>query len=298
MEIRPRFRPEMRLINGTGPDRRESPVNVEPVALARRLAVLSGKGGVGKTNIVANLAISLARRGQRIVLVDADWNLGNLDLLMGVVPRYTVEHLLTGGMSPRDVAVSSYSGVRVIPASSGDHDIADLDDIRRERLLRSLSIFDGETDMILIDGGAGIGRNITGLARFSGEILVVTTPEPTAISGAWALLKTIDHLRLPSPPRVIVNQAASPNEARETWRRIDKACKQFLDLRPEYWGWIPTDEVVGRAVRAQEPFLMSSPTGPAARAIHHLAQRVLEDGSARGPDPVERGTVVPRLKAG
>lgn len=287
----------MQVVPGTRAADSPAPAAPENRPAARMLAVLSGKGGVGKTNVAANLAIALARRGQRIVLLDADWSLSNLDLLMGVVPRYTIEHLLAGEVTPRDVAVPSYSGVRVIPATTGRDDLVNLDDIRRERLLRSLSAFDGETDLILIDGGSGIGRNITGLARSSGEILVVTTPEPTAVSGAYALLKSLDSLRLKRSPGIVVNQAGSSLEAREAWLRIYKTCKQFLGVRPEYWGYVPADEVVPRAVRAQEPFLMSSPTCPASRAINHLAQRVLDNGSAHGPDPLTRGRLTPRLKA-
>lgn len=250
---------------------------------ARILTLLAGKGGVGTTNLAASLAIALSRGGERVLLLDADFGLSNLDLLMGVVPRYTVADLVAGRCEVADALVSSYAGVRVLPGATGEEELANLDDFRRERLFRSLSVLDGEIDTILIDAGTGVGRNVTSLARLGGQNLVVTTPEPPAISAAYGLLKILDRTGFRTPPGVLVNQATGSLEARDAWTRISKACNQFLDVKPEWLGWVPEDPAVPRAVRSQEPFLLAAPASPAAKSLTALARLLLIDSPDGAP---------------
>jgi flagellar biosynthesis protein FlhG len=242
----------------------------------RSLAVTSGKGGVGKTNVTANLAIALARRNRRVLLVDGDLSLANLDLLLGVMPRHNLEQVISGERRIEDVIVPTYDNIRLLPAASGVEDLANLDDYRRECFLRSLSKVDGDTDLILIDTGSGIARNVTSLALAADEILVITTPEPTAVSQAYAMIRVLSTYRKTPPLKVLVNMAASAAEAAQVYQRICKVAEQFLGATPESWGFITEDPAVRRAVVNQEPFLLSSPQSAASVAIERLAQRVLE----------------------
>jgi flagellar biosynthesis protein FlhG len=259
---------------------KDGPRPVHPAALnrpaCRSLAITSGKGGVGKTNVAANLAIALARMDRRILLVDGDLSLANLDLLLGVMPQFTVEQVISGTRDLSEVIVTTYRNVRLLPAASGVEEIANLDDFRRECFLRSLSHLDAETDLIVIDTGSGLSRNVTSLALAADEILVVTTPEPTAVSQAYAMIKVLATYRQTPPLKILVNMASSPSEAAAVYGRICKVAEQFLKSAPESWGYIEEDPAVRRAVRNQEPFLLSAPASPAALAVERLAQCVLQ----------------------
>ena len=248
----------------------------------RTMAIVSGKGGTGKTNIAANLAIALARRGKRILLVDGDMSLANLDLLMGVMPRFNLQHVLTGEKTLEEIVVETYAGIKLIPAASGVEELADLDDFRRECLVRSLSRLDDKIDLILIDCGSGIARNVTRLARAADEILIVTTPEPTAFSDAYAFIKILASHDGSPIPKVLVNMATCADQAAVVFTRVRKVSEQFLALSPEDYGFIYQDPAVGRAVMNQEPFLLAAPHSLAARSLDRLAQRVLKDDPEPG----------------
>ena len=242
----------------------------------RSLAVTSGKGGVGKTNVAANLAVALGAKNRRILLVDGDVSLANLDRRLGVMPSHNVAEVISGRKPLEDVIVSTYRNIRLVPAASGDLDLANLDDFRRECLLRSLSKLDQDTDLILIDTGAGIAKNVTSLALAAQETLIVTTPEPTSVSQAYAMMKILAASRDVPPLKVLVNMAKDADQAQSVYKRICKVAGQFLRSTPDYWGYIEEDAAVRRAVSNQEPFVLSAPQSVAARAIERLAQRVLE----------------------
>jgi flagellar biosynthesis protein FlhG len=251
----------------------------------RSLAVTSGKGGVGKTSVATNLAIAFARRGRKVLLVDGDLSLANVDLLLGVVPQKNLGDVVLHGTPIEEVVLETREGVRLLPAGSGMEELADLDDFRRERLLRELSRLESSVDLILLDTGSGIGRQTIHLARAADQVLVVTTPEPTAFSDAYATLKVLSRGRLRSRPGIVVNMAASPEEARETERRIRVVAERFLRLQPEYLGYVLLDAAVGRAVRMQEPLLKAYPRCPASACLENLAQRLLSQPP--GPEPEE-----------
>jgi flagellar biosynthesis protein FlhG len=251
-----------------------------PVSLSRptcrSLAITSGKGGVGKTNVAANLALALARHNRRILLVDGDMSLANLDLLMGVLPQWNVQHVISGEKTIGEIIVPTYNNVRLVPAASGSDSLANLDDFRRECFLRSLSTIDGEIDLILIDTGSGIAKSVTGLALAADDIVVVTTPEPTSVSQAYAMMKVLSTHREPRGLKVLVNMAESAAQAAHVYSRICAVAEQFLTFAPENWGFIEYDPAVRKAVMNQEPFFLASPGCPAAAGIESLAQRVLE----------------------
>jgi len=250
---------------------------VPPAARPKRriVAVTSGKGGVGKTNIVTNLAIALARQGVRVLIVDGDLGLANVDLLLGVAPQYDLQDVVLGQRNIRDVVFEGPDGIHVLPASSGVEELANLDEFRTECLLRSLSDMDEECDLILIDSPSGIGHNATSIVQAADQILVVTTPEPTSFSDAYAMIKVLSRRPLKCVPSLLVNQANSDDEATNVARRVRTVAKRFLNIDVEYWGCVLADESVAKSVQRQEPFLSTYPYSPAASCIYSLARRVM-----------------------
>lgn len=246
----------------------------------RSIALTSGKGGVGKTSIATNLAIAFARQGRRVLLVDGDLSLGNVDLLLGVVPTRNLGDVIFGRASIEEVVLKTVDGVLLLPSASGVEELADLDDFRRERLFRELARLEDSAELILLDTGSGIGRQTIHLARAADQVVVVTTPEPTAFSDAYATLKVLSRGRINGRPGIVVNMAATPEEGRETERRIRLVAERFLRLKPEYLGHVLLDTAVGRAVRGQLPLLKAFPRSPAAACIEDLAARLISEPPA------------------
>jgi flagellar biosynthesis protein FlhG len=256
------------------------PAGPPPQARPRRriVAVTSGKGGVGKTNIVANLAIALSRQGLRVLVLDGDLGLANIDLLLGIAPQFDLQDVVMGNRGIRDIILEGPDGIRIVPASSGVEELANLDEYRTECLLRSLSELDDETDIILIDSPSGVGQHATSLVQAADQILVVTTPEPTAFSDAYAMIKILMKRSLKTTPSLLVNQVDSEEVALAVAKRVRTVAKRFLNLDIEYWGYVLADESVPKSVLRQEPFLSTYPYSPAASCIYQLARRVLGHG--------------------
>jgi flagellar biosynthesis protein FlhG len=263
---------------------------------ARTIAVASGKGGVGKSNLAANLAVALGERGARVLLVDADLAQASLDLLLGLHPRFDLQHVLAGDRRMEEIVVEGPQGLRLIPASSGVPELADLDDYRRECLLRGLGTLDPRADIILIDTASGISRTVISFCLAADEVLVVTTPEMPAFSDAYSLIKVLNAQGLRRPPRLLVNMAVSAEEAEETSHRIRLVARRFLSLELEGWGYVPFDPSVGRAVRLQEPVVTAFPHAPSSIAYRALAER-LWDPTPEDPTPSSRPLVSESLEA-
>jgi flagellar biosynthesis protein FlhG len=248
----------------------------------RSLAIASGKGGVGKSTLAANLALALGERGARVLLVDADFSQANLDLLLGVHPRWDLSHVLQGEKSLEEIVVQGPYGVRLVPAASGSPELADLDDYRLEVLWRGMSQLESDADVVLVDTASGVHRSVTWLCRAAREVLVVTTPEMPAFSDAYALIKLLQKQGLTRPPHLVVNHADSPEEAEETAHRIRLVARRFLSLDLGVWGSVPADPAVARAVRLQEPLVTAFPQSPASIAIRALSEHLWD---VVPPDP-------------
>ena len=257
----------------------------------RVIAVTSGKGGVGKTNIVTNLAIALSRQGVRVLVLDGDLGLANVDLLLGIAPQFDLQDVVLGNRTLRDILLEGPDGIRVIPASSGVEELANLDEYRMEVLFRSLAELESETDIILIDAPSGIGHHATSLVQGADQVLVVTTPEPTAFSDAYAMIKVLVKRPLRAAPALLVNQADSEDSALAVARRVKGVAKRFLNLDIEYWGYVLADESVPKSVLRQEPFLSTYPYSPAASCIYQLARRVLGQPDRTGSDNTAPGPI-------
>ncbi|MCP9471307.1 MAG: MinD/ParA family protein [Nitrospira sp.] len=242
----------------------------------RVVAVSSGKGGVGKTNVVANWAVALGRSGKRVLVLDADLGLGNLDVLLGLVPRYTIEHVLSGVCTLKEICLEGPAGIQVLPASSGVPHLTSLTESQQLVIQEQLEDLAVGMDVLLIDTGAGISPNVTFFASAAHEIVIVVTPEPTSLTDAYALIKVLTRRYRERRFKVLVNQARGPREAAEVFRRLDTAVDRFLQVAVEPIGYVPHDDYVPLAVMRQKAVADLFPDSPAAQAFARLAGQVMQ----------------------
>jgi len=241
---------------------------------SRVLAVTSGKGGVGKTNVVAGLAMSLARMGQRVVVLDADFGLANLDILLGLNPTHTLEHVLRGEKVLEEILLDGPLGIKVIPASSGIQELTRLDTMSELRLVQGLQRVAETQDWLLIDTAAGIHDSVVKLLMAAQEVVLVTTPEPTSLVDAYAMVKVI-HLRDPQKPIwVVVNNAQVESEAEETLEQLQAAALRFLGKELNILGMIPSDTYLLQSVRQQRGVVELYPRSPSAQAFRAFADQL------------------------
>ena len=239
---------------------------------ARVITIASGKGGVGKTSIAVNLGLTLARQGRRTLIFDADLGLANVDILLGLVPRYSLQQVISGQRRLEEVILRGPCDLLLVPGASGARELADLDLQTRDRLLEELAALAAGLDIILVDCGAGISRTVFSFAAAAGEVLVVTTPEPPAITDAYGLIKGLHRFQVQM--HLLVNQAANRVEGQQAAARLQGACRRFLQLELPLLGIIPEDAHVGQAVRAQQPLCIVYPRCPAVRALEEVAARL------------------------
>ena len=255
-------------------EREIAPAPIAPIAQARVVAVTSGKGGVGKTNLCSNLALTLAARGQRVIIVDADLGLANVHVVLGVAPRFHLEHVMRGEKTLQEALYMGPGGVGIIGGGSGLTDMANLDETRRARFIANLSELDSLADVVLLDTGAGLSHNVLAFLCAVDEVIVITTPEPTAITDAYATIKVLSQENPGARQRLVVNMAQSEAEAQAVAQRLQSITRRFLGRDLDWLGYLPHDMTVSRAVRAQQPFSTLAPDAPASRAIVRLAARL------------------------
>jgi flagellar biosynthesis protein FlhG len=240
----------------------------------RVVAVTSGKGGVGKTHISANLAVLAARAGRRVLLVDADLGLSNADIVLGICPSRHLGHLLDGSATAEEVLTEGPRGIRVLGASSGIQSLTQLTDEQKVVLVSSFEQLDDRFDLVFVDCGAGIGDNVLFFAGAAQEALLVVTPEPTSLSDAYATVKVLSQDAGVTHFSVVANQAVD-FQGRDVFRRLTQVTDRFLDARLKYLGNVPRDEDLPRAVRVQQPLVELYPRAPASRALSALCDTLL-----------------------
>ncbi len=252
-----------------------------PVHHARVLAITSGKGGVGKTNFTSNLGLAIAKAGHRVVAVDADLGLANLHVVLGITPHYTLEHVLNGTKTLAEALYSAPYGMQVLGGASGIADIANLKEEQRGTLLQTLRQLDTQTDLLLLDTGAGVSEGVLSFLNAAQEILIVTTPEPTSLTDAYATMKVVLRENPEARFLLVVNMASNEQEARAVAERLNAIAARFLHASIQYLGYVPFDTQVRNAVRSQKPFVVENPDAPAAQAIRQIAGRIVEIPAAQ-----------------
>ncbi len=269
-------------VAGPAAEAKKASVFQAPAARARVVTVTSGKGGVGKSNLSINLSLALCRLGKQVILFDADLGLANVDVLMGLSPRYNLQHVVYGMKPIHEVMVDGPEGLKVIASGSGISQLANLNSGQRERILSQFSLLEDRADYIVVDTGAGISRNVLAFVLAADESLVVTTPEPTARLDAYGMVKVVSQEKIQARLSLVVNQVRDEREGDENGELIRTLAQRFLNMSLDYLGCVRRDGHVSQAVREQTPFLLSYPNSPAARDVSLLAGRLSATQSLEG----------------
>jgi len=262
----------------------------EPVGSAldgrmRIIAITSGKGGVGKTNIVLNLCLALSLLERRVFLLDADMGLANVDVLLGLTPQYTLEHVMKGQKEIREVLLTGPAGFKILPSGSGISELSEMSFDQQMHLFEELSRIGDDYDYLFIDTGAGISSNVLRFNASANEIVIVANSEPTSITDAYALMKLLAikyHIRDFS---LIANSVASEKEGRGVFDTLHRVCSQFLNVTLTFLGSVPYDRSVHRSVRRQKPLLELFPQSPAGRNLTRIAARLDALSPKKPPSP-------------
>lgn len=249
----------------------------------KTIAVTSGKGGVGKTSLSTNLGISLAQRGKRVVLFDADLGLANLDVMLGIKPNYTLEQVLSGQVRLVEALTSGPGGVKFIAGGSGVEALVNLDQRHLHLFLTQLGELEAQTDVLIFDTGAGIDSSVMTFLQAADEVLLVATPDPSSMVDAYATAKVLWTHSPQAKVRVVVNMAADEAEARAVYAKLYSIAKQFLDKAPTPGGFMRMDARAAACVRQRKPFVLENPSGMASRDVQAIAGSLLGLPSAAQP---------------
>ena len=250
----------------------------------RVISITSGKGGVGKTNIVANLGFSLSRLGKKVLILDADLGLANLDVLLGLAPKYNFSHVMMGEKTIDEITVNGPGGITILPASSGIQELTKLTKEQGIRFLTELDALLDTFDILLIDTAAGISSNVMYFNTTAQEIMVVVSPEPTSITDAYALMKVLSLKYSQKKFKLIVNLAANGEESREVFRQLSLVSDRFLDITLEYMGYILIDKNITKSVRRQKIVSEIMPDTEASKCFVTLAKNICNSAVQTYPE--------------
>ena len=240
----------------------------------RVFAVISGKGGVGKTNVSVNLSVSLAESGKNVVLLDADLGLANVDVILGLQSQFNLSHVLSGEKSLREVMIEGPGGIKVIPASSGLQNMADLSQAEQGGLIRAFSEIDKDLDVLVVDTAAGISSSVVNFTRACQEIVVVVCDEPASLTDAYAFIKLLNRDYGIYNFQILTNQVEGIQQGQNLYKKLCRVTDRYLDVTLQFMGAVPYDECLRKAVQKQSPVLHSYPSSPSARAFRDLARKI------------------------
>jgi len=254
---------------------KEKQDNNEEMKNTRVIAIASGKGGVGKTNISINLALAYAQLGKQVIVLDADLGLANVNVVLGVIPKYNLYHLIRKQKTMKEIILDTNYGIQIVAGASGFSKVANLSEEERQAFIGELSALE-TADILIVDTGAGVSNNVLSFIAAADDALIVTTPEPTAITDAYGIIKIIateiNNLNLGL--KLIVNRVKSVSEGKKVSARVINIASQFLNLKVDYLGCVYDDQSVPHAVIKQKPFLINDSKGKAAICVKHLASRL------------------------
>ena len=247
------------------------------------ITVASGKGGVGKTNVVGNLAVTLAKAGRQVLIFDADLGLGNIDILFGLTPKHNIAHVLQGEKSMDEILVQGPHGIWILPAASGVAGLAQLDASAQARLIEAVSALDMPLDYLLVDCAAGISGDVLTFSRAAQELIVVLANEPASVADAYALIKVLSRNYGQRRFHLLPNMVRDARDGQVLFAKISEVADRYLDVALDWVGSIPLDPAVRAAVRIQRPVGDAYPNSPAALAFDALAARVQSWPLPKGP---------------
>jgi flagellar biosynthesis protein FlhG len=250
----------------------------------RVIAITSGKGGVGKTNIVANVGFALSKLGKSVLILDADLGLGNIDVLLGLAPKYNLSHVIMGEKRIPEIILEGPGKIKILPASSGIQELTRLTKEQKIHILTELDRLISTIDILLVDTGAGISSNVMYFNTTAQEIFVVVTPEPTSITDAYALIKVLSIKYSEKEFKVLVNMAANVKEAREVFRQLSLVADRFLNISIEYIGYVLFDEKITKGVRIQKIMSEIYPDAKASMCFNSLAKKICESAIPKLPN--------------
>ncbi len=242
---------------------------------ARVITVTSGKGGVGKTNFTVNMALALSAMGQKVMIIDADLGMANVDVILGASPPYSILHLLQDGVSVNDVIAEGPQGIKFISGGSGMYHLANLNSAQLQRLVSQITLCDSLVDIILLDTGAGLNRNVLSFVMAADEVIIITTPEPTAITDAYAMMKAYSSHDGQGVLKLVVNRVVEIDEGQMVVDKLLKVSQRFLGVPITSLGFIYEDRNLIKAVKNQAPVLIQFPNTISSRCIENIAQRLL-----------------------
>jgi len=255
------------------------------VKKTKTIAIASGKGGVGKSSLAVSTAIALARKEVTVTLLDADLGLANVNVILGIIPKYNLYHVIKGKKKLKEIVIEVPENIKIIAGASGFHQLANLDAKQRTDFIESVAELDSD-DYMIIDTGAGVSQNVLAFVLAADEVIVVTTPEPTAITDAYGIIKSIAAQAPDKSIKLIVNRVQSVAEGRRVSQRVINIAGQFLNVKVENLGFVFDDIAVPKSVRNQKPFIVSYPKSKASVCVSIIADRIInketENGKASG----------------
>ena len=247
------------------------------------IAVTGGKGGVGKTSVSVNLATSLASAGKRVMLLDGDLGLANVDVFLGLSPRYTMAHVLSGERTLEEVVVESPQGVLIVPGASGVAELANLSAAGHLNLVQAFSTLSARVDVMIVDTAAGIAHSVVQFTQAAQHVLVVVCDEPASMTDAYALIKVLSRNHAVARFHVVANMVRSPGEGEALFQKLQRVTAKFLDVTLDYVGEIPEDPYLRKAIREQRPVMTAFPASPASRAFKKLSLKADKWPVPEGP---------------
>lgn len=245
--------------------------SIKPVKV---IAVASGKGGVGKTTVSVNVAVALAKKGRRVALLDADMGLANVDILLGIYPKFNLAHVLSGEKSLNEIMMEGPSGLKVIPGASGIQKMSELTTMEQAALIRAFSEIDQEMDVLIVDTAAGISASVINFVRACQEVMVVICDEPTSLTDAYAFIKLLNRDYAVSDFNVIANMIRTGEQGKKLFQKLCKVTDAYLDVNLQFIGTLPYDLNLRKSVQQQSPVVLAYPESDVSLAIMEIAEKI------------------------